>query len=289
MKVMKILNNNAAMVVNDSGMESVIMGKGIAHKAKKGDEIEKRDIDKIFILDDQSQMARYSRLFTEIPEEIFSLSGSYIETAKQTLNRRLQDSLYISLADHLNSMIERGKLQAYIKNNMLWDIKRMYQDEFKISLELVDEFNHIYGTDFDDNEAATISLHFVNATIESDYDTTVKITKLIGEILNIVKYHFRIDYDEESYSYYRFVVHLRFLALRIFQESMLDDPDMVQVLRQQVGGQYEEAFCCAEKVKQFIIDHYNYSFTEQECLFLAIYIIKVVAESRRNAERKEVE
>jgi len=289
MKVLKVLNNNAAMVVDDNGIESVIMGKGIAYKAKKGEEIADQDIDKIFILDDKSQLVRYSRLFSEIPEEVFALSGRYIEIAKQELNRKLQNSLYISLADHLNSMIERGNIHAYIKNRMLWDIKRMYQDEFKISRKLVEEFNRIYETIYDDDEAATISLNFVNATIETDYDTTVKITKLIGDILNIVKYHFMIEYDEESYSYYRFVVHLRFLAQRIFQKSMLDDPDMVQTLRQQVGGQYEEAFRCAAKVRQFVIDYYSYCFTEQECLFLAIYIIKVVADSSKINSPKEVE
>ncbi|MGL5435043.1 MAG: PRD domain-containing protein [Lachnospiraceae bacterium] len=281
MKVIKVLNNNAAIVVDENGMESVVMGKGIAHKAKKGEEITGQEIDKIFILDDKSKLARYSKLFTEIPEPVFSLSNKYIEAAIQKLNRKLQNSLYISLADHLNSMIERGRVHAYIKNKMLWDIKRMYQDEFQISRELVKEFNQLYGTVYDDNEAATISLHFVNATIESDYDTTVKITKLIGDILSIVKYNFMIEYDEDSYSYYRFVVHLRFLAQRIFQDTMLDDPDMSQVLRQQLTGPYEEAFGCADKVKQFVVDHYSYLFTEQECLFLAIYIIKVVSDSNK--------
>lgn len=289
MKVIKLLNNNAAMVMDENGVESVVMGKGIAHKAKKGDELSEQDIDKVFIMDDQSQLARYSKLFSEIPTDIFHLSASYIELAKERLNRKLQNSLHISLADHLNSMIERGKVHAYIRNQMLWDIKRMYQDEFRISQELVAEFNQLYGTVYDDNEAATITLHFVNATIEADYDTTVKITKLIGDILNIVKYHFMIEYDEDSYSYYRFVVHLRFLAQRIFQDSMLNDEDMNQVLRQQMSGQYEEAFLCADKVKQFVITHYQYCFTEQECLFLAIYIIKVVDESKKAKHVRGVE
>lgn len=281
MKVVKILNNNAAVVVDENGAESVVMGKGIAYKAKNGEDISGQDIDKVFTLDDRSQLARYSKLLSEIPEPVFELSQKHIEKAKQKLNRKLQNSLYLSLADHLNSMIARGIVHAYIKNNMIWDIKRMYQDEFKISRELIDEFNQLYGTVYDEHEAATITLHFVNATIESDYDTTVKITRLISDVLNIVKYHFMIEYDEESYSYYRFVIHLRFLAQRIFQEAMLDDDDINKALRQQMTGHYEDAFLCADKVKLFVIEHYGYSFTEQECLFLAIYIIKVVNESNK--------
>ncbi|MDR1551048.1 MAG: PRD domain-containing protein [Hungatella sp.] len=276
MKIVKFLNNNAALVLDGQERELVVMGKGIAHSAHKNEEISRELIDKIFILDDRSQLAQYTQLFSEIPDGIFELAGRFVTKAKKDLNRTLQNSLVISLADHLNSMVERGKLGAYLENRMLWDIRKMYQDEFRLSREMVAEFNKLYDTLYDDHEAATLAMHFVNAELESGMENAGKITKLIGEILNIVKYHFLIDYDEESYVYYRFVTHLRFLAQRIFQGSQVKDADMSEMLKGQLSERYEDTFQCVKKIRDFFWNHYHYCFTEQEGLYLAIHIIKIL-------------
>lgn len=204
------------------------------------------------------------------------MAGRFVSKAKEDLNRTLQNSLVISLADHLNSMVARGKLGAYLENRMLWDIRKMYQDEFRLSRELVAEFNKLYDTLYDDHEAATLAMHFVNAELESGMEHAGKITKLIGEILNIVKYHFLIDYDEESYAYYRFVTHLRVLAQRIFQGSQLNDTDMSEILKDHLSERYEATFQCVKKIRDFFWIHYQYCFTEQEGLYLAIHIIKIL-------------
>jgi beta-glucoside operon transcriptional antiterminator len=276
MKVIKFLNNNAALVLDEQGRELVVMGKGIAHLSHKNEEISRELIDKIFILDDRSQLAQYTQLFSEISDTILELAGCFVTKAKENLNCTLQNSLVISLADHLNSMIARGKLGAYLENRMLWDIRKMYQVEFRLSRELVAVFNRSYDTCYDDHEAATLAMHFVNAELGSGMENAGKITKLIGEILNIVKYHFLIDNDEESYAYYRFVTHLRVLAQRVFQGSQLNDADMSVLLKDHLSERYEDTFQCVKKIRDFFWNHYHYRFTEQEGLYLAIHIIKIL-------------
>lgn len=276
MKVIKFLNNNAALVLDEQGRELVVMGKGIAHLSHKNEEISCELIDKIFILDDRSQLAQYTQLFSEISDTILELAGGFVTKAKENLNCTLQNSLVISLADHLNSMVARGKLGAYLENRMLWDIRKMYQVEFRLSRELVAVFNQLYDTCYDDHEAATLAMHFVNAELGSGMENAGKITKLIGEILNIVKYHFLIDYDEESYAYYRFVTHLRVLAQRVFQGSQFNDADMSVLLKDHLSERYEDTFQCVKKIRDFFWNHYHYPFTEQEGLYLVIHIIKIL-------------
>jgi len=113
MRIVKFLNNNAALVLDEKGRELVVMGKGIAHLSHKNEEISRELIDKTFILEDRSQLAQYTQLFSEIPGPIFELAGRFVTKAKEDLNRTLQNSLVISLADHLNSMVARGKMRAY--------------------------------------------------------------------------------------------------------------------------------------------------------------------------------
>ena len=46
---------------------------------------------------------------------------------------------------------------------------------------------------------------------EKEVKRVYKITKIMQEILNIVRYNFKISFDEDSVYYYRFISHLKFL------------------------------------------------------------------------------
>ncbi len=48
MRIFKILNNNAAVVKDDTGQEQIVMGKGICFKKKTGEEISRDMVDKVF-------------------------------------------------------------------------------------------------------------------------------------------------------------------------------------------------------------------------------------------------
>ena len=61
-----------------------------------------------------------------------------------------------------------------------------------------------------EDEAGFIALHIVNAELNEEMPNIINITKVMQEILSIVKYHFKIDFNEESLHYYRFVTHLKF-------------------------------------------------------------------------------
>ena len=66
-----------------------------------------------------------------------------------------------------------------------------------------------------EDEVGFIALHFVNAELNSEMEEVTQITKIIQEILNIVRYHLKISFDEESLDYHRFVTHLKFFAKRL--------------------------------------------------------------------------
>ena len=57
-------------------------------------------------------------------------------------------------------------------------------------------------------------------------EEVTQITKIIQEILNIVRYHLKISFDEDSLDYHRFVTHLKFFAKRLMfgeKEAKRDD------------------------------------------------------------------
>lgn len=277
-KVRKVLNNNVIITRCQKNKEVIVMGKGLAFGLKVGDDIDQSRIDKAFALNSSKEVSRFQELMEQVPEECLEISEQLIDFAKERLGKKLNNSIYITLTDHINTMIERAKIGAYLKNIMLWDIRRVHKDEFLVAQEIVERFNKYRGTEFDDHEAANVTMHFVNAQTELRFSTTTDITKVMSEILNIIKYNFRITYDEDSLSYYRLIVHLRSFAQRLFSRTMYSDTDDNELL-QHIKKKYSGSYDCSQLIKAYIRDSYGYELEDEACMYLTIHIEKVVKDS----------
>ncbi|UOE93905.1 PRD domain-containing protein [Alkalihalobacillus sp. LMS39] len=274
MKIVKILNNNV-IVSNKDDQEVIVMGRGIAFQKRAGDEVANEQIDKIFTLEDKDITKKFKTLIADIPLEYMELSERIINYAKLELGKKLNDSIYISLTDHLHFAVERHNKNIPVKNGLLWETKQLYKEEFEIGIEalnmIFDQFNVILPED----EAGFIALHLVNAQLNEDMHNIVDMTKVIQDILTVVKYHFKIEFDETSLNYYRFITHLKFFAQRLVKGNHYQNEqgdDLLNVIK----GKYPEAHKCSQKIKKFVEKQYDYELTEEELLYLTIHIERVV-------------
>ncbi|RBW68649.1 BglG family transcription antiterminator LicT [Bacillus taeanensis] len=274
MKIVKILNNNVIISVKDD-QEVIVMGRGIAFNKRAGDEINEEQIEKVFTLEDEDITKKFKTLIADIPIEYMELSEKIIHYAKIQLGKKLNDSIYISLTDHIHFAIERFNNNLPIKNGLLWETKHLYKEEFEIGIEalnmICDQFNVILPED----EAAFIALHIVNAQFNEDMTNTIDMTKVIQDILTIVKYHFKMEFDENSLNYYRFITHLKFFAHRLVKGTHYnndDEDDLLNVIK----NKYPEAYKCSEKIRKFVEKQYRYELTDEEILYLTIHIERVV-------------
>jgi beta-glucoside operon transcriptional antiterminator len=273
-ELLKILNNNVIVSLKD-GREVIVMGRGVAFNKRTGDEIDEEKIDKIFTLEDEDITKKFKTLIADIPIEYMELSERIINYAKIQLGKKLNDSIYISLTDHLHFAIDRYNNNLPIKNALLWETKHLYKEEFNIGIEalnmICDQFNVILAED----EAAFIALHLVNAQFNEDMTNTVDMTKVIQDILTIVKYHFKIEYDENALNYYRFITHLKFFAHRLVKGNHYkneNEDDLLNIIK----DKYPEAYKCSEKIRKFVEKQYRYELTDEEILYLTIHIERVV-------------
>ncbi|AYK07064.1 PRD domain-containing protein [Brevibacillus sp. 7WMA2] len=274
MKIAKVINNNVISVYNDQNKELVIMGRGIAFQKRPGDKVEEDKIEKIFKLENKDISEKFKTLLYEIPMEYMEISENIINYAKMSLGKKLNESIYVSLTDHIYFAIQRNKDGLDIKNALLWEIKRLYQDEFSVGQKAIKQINQKLGITLPEDEAGFIALHIVNAELNEEMPTIVTITKVMQEILNIVKYHFNIEVDEESLHYYRFITHLKFFAQRLCKETHMESSD--DFLYEMVKSKYKEAYECTKKIKRYIQKEYKHELTNEEVLYLTIHIHRVV-------------
>lgn len=91
------------------------------------------------------------------------LSDDIIVYAKLTLKKSLNDTIYISLTDHLYTTLERKKQGIAIKNLLLWDIKRLFSEEYEVGVNALKMVQKRVGMELSTDEACFIALHLVNA------------------------------------------------------------------------------------------------------------------------------
>ena len=281
MKIDKIINNNIVSAIEADGKEVVIMGRGLGFGMKPGKEIPEGKIEKVFRLDSQNSTDKFKELLANLPLEHIQASTEIINYAKSVLNRRLNQSIYITLTDHINFAIERFKEKMMFTNPLLNEIKTFYKEEYLIGEYAVALIERRIGITLPVDEAGFIALHIVNAEYNTAMRDTIDITTLIQNVVKIVKEYFSMDLDETSLNYQRFVTHLRFLAQRIIGGEMLnsDNPEFNQLISQM----YPEEYACSLKLKDYIQVTYHHDVTEEETAYLAVHIkrIRIKGEERR--------
>lgn len=278
MKIAKIVNNNVVVILDEQQREQVVMGCGLGFQKQVGDTLEKEKIEKIFALQNDALAARLSELLSQIPLEVLTTCDRIIALSRERLGP-LQESLYVTLTDHCHFAIERQKKGVTIGNVLLWEIKRLYQKEFLLGLEALDVIEKRLGVRLAEDEAGFIALHLVTAQLNSEMPEVMHVTRIMEEILHIVKYQLALEYDEEKLSYQRFVTHLKFFAQRMLSRNAVADDDTT--LHTAVKDNYPHAWRCAEKIKRHLATEYQRELTTEEIMFLAIHIERVRKESRK--------
>lgn len=277
MKIAKVINNNVISVINAHNKELVVMGRGIAFQKRPGDLVDESKIEKTFKLDNKDVSEKFKTLLYDVPMEYMDVSDRIISYAKERLGKKLNDSIYVSLTDHITFAIERSKKGLIISNPLLWEIKRIYADEYAVGLKAITKIEEMLGISLPQDEAGFIAMHIVNAELNEEMPNVVNMTKLIQDILNIVKYHFKIELDEESLNYFRFLTHLKFFAQRLYTDSPYNNED--DFLYEMVKEKQKEAFACVLKIRDFIEKTHNHQLTKEEMAYLTIHIERVVNRS----------
>ncbi|MEB6196847.1 BglG family transcription antiterminator LicT [Mammaliicoccus sciuri] len=273
MKITKILNNNV-VISKINGEERIVMGAGIAFGKKNGQAIEKDKIDKIFRMTSDEQ-ERMLTLIKELDDDVLLISQKIIVEANKLYKEPLSESIYIALTDHINYAIKRHKEGTVINNPLLYEIKRLYPDEYKIGLFGIDRVDKHFNLEMPKDEAGFIAMHIVNANMNESISNVYEITKITQSIVNLVRYHFNLDVSEEELSYARFITHLKFFSQRLINSESLEEVMDISLLAS-LQKKYSESNRCVDKIGDFLKRNYNHDLSNDERVYLILHIARLL-------------
>lgn len=283
MIIKRIFNNNVVLVEKENHTEMVIMGKGVAFQKKTGQVIDDSLIEKTFVLETRELAAKLSELLSEIPTMYLELTDQIVTLAEQQLQHKLSNNIYLTLTDHISYSIIRIGEGMQIKNALLWEIQRFYKKEFDVGLKALDIIKAVTGVKLPEDEAGFIALHFVNAAQDGhEMQETIAVTKIVKDVLNIVKYDYGIDFKEDSLSYTRFVTHLKYFVYRSLRKELLHTED--DFLFEQLKGKLPKTYQTTKKIREYLHKSHHIELTKEEMVYCMLHIRRVTSREEAQTE-----
>ena len=119
-------------------------------------------------------------------------------------------------------------------------------------------------------------MHIVNARMDMKMDEFYDITKMINGSVEIAEYFFGKKFDKSTVFYDRFLVHLKYLARRLFKgeelpEALSNDEYFTELIKNSCKKQYK----CAQCIQEYLLKTFGKTISEDELVTLTIHMKKV--------------
>lgn len=271
MRVIKKINNNIALCLDDNQRSLIAIGTGIGFKPCP------------YELEDVSVLQRtfydvdtmYYQLISEIPTEILELAAKIVDIARSKIASEWSPNVVFTLADHINFAIVRVKKNINI-HTLYNDVQHLYEKEYELGELAVRMVHNELHVRLPKGEASSIAMHFVNAECVSSISSHITNSdEIIREITEIIGAEFQIHIDKTSFHYSRFTSHLLYLLKRQEKQNSIssENKKMFEYVREQNPKTYEVVLL----IKEYLYTEMHWVLHDEELLYLILHLNRLCA------------
>ncbi len=281
MRIKKVINNSIVSAVDDCGNELIVTGKGIGFQRRRGETIDPTLVERTYRMEEKAEQRKLRELVEKIPLEHLALTETLVAHFRQQIAQPLNESLLITLADHISFAIKRKADGVEFTNPLKMSIMCYYPLEYQLGQYSLGVIQEKLDIQLHEDEAAFIALHIVNAELNTTMSEMYDITKLIEGSISVAEYFYQRKFDRDSLDFSRFVIHLRYFAQRLFRGNLTKDKadEHDAVFRQLIIKSCKQHFKCAQCIGDYIKNTYKITPSEEELIYLTIHLKRIDLES----------
>lgn len=272
MKVIKKLNNNAAICCDGNNQELIAIGKGIGFPKTPYELLDMNKVDMTFYRVNEQTIS----LISSIPSKIISVSIQLVKIAQATINNSFSTNIVFSLADHINFAIERVRNNQTFDFSLSYDIEHLYPKEYELGIKAIQLINKELNVRLPKGEVTAIALHFINSKETSKTELNQNITEnLLLLVTNTIEKNFNLVIDKKSFAFNRFKIHFKYYLQRLRDGNQISEeisPDLMK----DIGKGYKKIYKCAVEIVNAIDERLHVQTTDDELFYLAIYINRMI-------------
>ncbi|MEJ2459242.1 MAG: CAT RNA binding domain-containing protein, partial [Novosphingobium sp.] len=162
MRIIKVFNNNVALVRDENGDELVVQGRGIAFQARAGDRLDVTQIERRFMPEPTGTPEQLAQQVADIPPELLHLAERILSLGSD-FDLALDTRATVALADHISIALSRVAAGQKLDNPLELEVRTLYESEFNLGRRAIEVIHEVSGVRLPESEAVSLALHFVNA------------------------------------------------------------------------------------------------------------------------------
>lgn len=129
MKIIRQINNNAALALDGNGKELVVLGRGVGFPKMPYELTDLSRIERTFY----DVNPQYFGMAADLPRPLVLACAEIAERAEIELDCALNPNLPFTLADHLNFAAERLRKGIEISTPLAYDVRHLYPKETELA------------------------------------------------------------------------------------------------------------------------------------------------------------
>ncbi|RMC47315.1 PRD domain-containing protein [Lactobacillus sp. ESL0228] len=277
MKFRKNFNNNAALVSDKSGVDWVVIGNGIGFGKKPGDAIDEEKITRRFVAVEKN--IKMIDNIKDIDQRTLSLTSIVTDLVSKRLQVKFSDYQYMVLADHIDFMLKRTDERFELGPDTLsWEMNKLFPKEYGVAKDALKLIEQKTNLAFPQSEAVYLTYHFINAgSSQTKLQDTVKITKLIRGVVEIIEYQYGMQLDTESFNFSRFMTHLRLFMVRHLYPIGDEDTgsELDHSLLELMKVKYNKAYETVLKIGTYLSNQAGWKLQPDDEVYLTLHVWRV--------------
>lgn len=263
MKVIRRINNNVILCLDDENNEVIARGKGIGFRDIPGP-ISLSEIERTYYNIDKS----YYDMIREIPDEILDISTRIVDYARENINKLEDSNIIFTLADHINFSVRRYKENIPLKLPIVYDVQYLLKEEYKVGLYGLELIKKEMGIYLPKDEAAYIALH-IHEVISNHMNSSLNEEEIIEKVTDIIEEDMEIKVDKDGFNYSRFVSHMYYLLRRKANNG--NDLGNKTIYEKMIE-EYPEIHEASEEIAAYLNEKIKIMLNDEEKLYLMLHI-----------------
>jgi beta-glucoside operon transcriptional antiterminator len=271
MRLIKKLNNNFALALDERGCRVVAAGKGLGFGRLPRNVTAADEVAEVYY----GLPRQYIEFFSEIPEEIIEVCQKIMAYAQFHLDRKIQSNFLFLLADHTDFCIKRYQSGLSLDFSQTLDFRYQYRKELDVGFYALQVIEEDLGIALPGKEAYGFAIDLVNAEEGgNENDKKKEIDQLIAKTVQTIEEDLPLKVQTDSLSYERFELHLRYLFSRLQNEQ--DILEKQSALYEQICQEYADVCRCVEDIVQNLSASKGWSIGKSEQLYLILHINRLL-------------
>lgn len=277
MRVVKVFNNNVALVSDQDGREFVVQGRGIAFHVRPGDVLSPSAVERRYFPETSGSPRQLAQTLADIPPELVVVAEEILACGPR-FGMELDHHAAVALADHLMIALRRTAAGDDLDAPLEWEVRILYQREVSLGLHALDIIHRRSGVRLPSSEAVPLALHFVNAQVGArNLSKAVRTAPLIRDILAIIEGEYGEAFAKRHpLSEARFATHLRYLFLSRLGAKR--EAPLILELAKSFRREEPRAYECATRVAMYLGEMMGWEISDEETAYLAIHIQRMTSD-----------